>query len=88
METLELEGNGHHYTMRRCQCPSTCGKRHKRLRDVAETIKAVREEECPQQDVFDEKDSQTEVQRRRKHSRAHKHIHGVCEPTCSSQVSP
>ena len=88
MEAPEQEGCGHHQTMRRFQCPSACGEQHKCTQDVAEAVWSLREEECPQEDVFDEKDSQTEVQRRREHSRAHKHIHGVCEPTCDNQVSP
>ena len=32
---------------------------------MVETVRVVREEECPQQDLFDEKDSQTEAQRDR-----------------------
>ena len=55
---------------------------------MAEDVRALLEEEYPQQDVFDEKYSQSEVSRQRKHSQAHKHIHGVCKPTRDSQVSP
>ena len=73
--------------MRRCQCPLACGKRHKCLREVAETVRVVREEEFPQQDIFYEKDRMIEVQGWREHCGAHKPIHGVCEPTCSNQVS-
>ena len=62
---------------------------HSRItRDVVEVVRAIREKECPQHDVFDENGSMTKVPRWRTHSRVHKHIHGVCEPTCGSQVSP
>ena len=56
MEAPEQEGSGHRKTMCRFQCPLACGERHKCPRDVAETVKVVREEECPQQDIFDEKE--------------------------------
>ena len=39
-----------------CQSPLACGKWHKCPQDVEETVKAVREVECPQQDIFDEKE--------------------------------
>ena len=65
METPEHERSDHHQRVCRCQCPLACGKQHKCLRDVVETVRVVREEECPQQDLFDEKDSQTEAQRDR-----------------------
>ena len=35
-----------------------------------------------------EKQENHKVQGWRKHSGAHQHIHGVCEPTCGIQVSP
>ena len=48
----------------------------------------LREKECHQQDGFDERDSQTEVQGQREYSVTHQHIHGACKSTCSNQVSP